>query len=76
MNFVQPILPKSLAQKFYKIGGYLFACWMLYSILRTFIPGPENLFANKLFLFFAAAMASKGFGPYHGMWHEYSQPSA
>ncbi len=56
-----------------KIKVYLFACWKLYSILRTFIPGPKNLFANKLFLFFAATMTSSGFGPYHGMWREYAQ---
>ena len=72
MNFVQPILPKSLAQKFYKIRGYLFACWKLYSILHIFIPGPENLFANKLFLFFAASMASSSFGFNNGMWREYA----
>jgi len=45
----------------------------LYIILRTFRPGPNNLFANKLFLIFPATMASSGFGPYHGMWHEYIQ---
>jgi hypothetical protein len=28
---------------------------------------------NKLFSFFAATMASSGFGPYHGMWREYAQ---
>jgi hypothetical protein len=52
----------------YEIKVYLFACWKLYSILRTFIPGPKNLFA--LFSFFAATMAWSGFGPYHGMWRE------
>ncbi len=57
----------------YEIKVYIFACWKLYSILRTFIPGPKNLFANKLFSFFAATMAWSGFGPYHGMWHEYAQ---
>jgi len=57
----------------YEIKVYLFVCWKLYSILRTFIPGPKNLFANKLFSFFAATMAWSGFGPYHGIWHEYAQ---
>jgi len=57
----------------YEIKVYLFACWKLYSILRTFTPGPKNLFANKLFSFFAATMAWSGVGPYHGMWHEYAQ---
>jgi hypothetical protein len=33
----------------------------------------KNLFANKLFSLFAATMAWSGFGPYHGMWHEYVQ---
>jgi hypothetical protein len=33
----------------------------------------KNLFANNLFSFFAATMAWSGFGPYHGMWHEYAQ---
>jgi hypothetical protein len=36
----------------YKIKVYLFACWKLYIILRTFIPGPKNMFANKLFSLF------------------------
>ncbi len=40
----------------YEIKVYLFACWKLYSILRIIIPGPKNLFANKLFSFFAASM--------------------
>ncbi len=57
----------------YEIKVYLFACWKLYSILLAFIPGPKNLFANKLFLLFAATMAWSGFGPYHGMWREYAQ---
>jgi hypothetical protein len=57
----------------YEIKVYLFACWKLQSILRTFIPGPKNLFANKLFSFFAATMAWSGFGPYHCMWREYAQ---
>ena len=57
----------------YKFKGYLFACWKLYSILRTFIPGPKNLFANKLFSFFTATMAWSGVGPYHGMWCECAQ---
>ena len=39
----------------------------------TFIPGPKNLFANKLFLFFAATMVWSGVGPYHGMWCECAQ---
>ena len=30
----------------------------------------KKLFVNKLFSFFAATMASSGFGPYHSMWHE------
>ena len=33
----------------------------------------NNLFANKLFSFFAATMAWSGFGPYHCMWREYAQ---
>ena len=45
----------------------------MHSILRSNIPGPENLFANKLFWFFSAAMEWSGFGPYHGMWREYAQ---
>ena len=64
---------KEINTRKYKIKVYLFACWKLYSILRAFIPGPKNLFANKLFSFFAATMAWSGFGPYHGMWHEYAQ---
>ncbi len=56
-----------------KFKVYLFAWWKLYSILRTFIPGPKNLFANKLFSFFAATMASSSFGPYHDKWREYAQ---
>ena len=36
----------------YEFKVYLFACWKLYSILRTFVPGPKNLFANKLFSLF------------------------
>ena len=43
------------------------------SILRTFKPGPKNLFANKLFSLFAATMAWSGFDPYHGMWREFAQ---
>ncbi len=56
-----------------KLKVCLFLCRKLYSILRTFIPGPKNLFANKLFSFFAATMTWSGFGPYHGMWREYAQ---
>ena len=56
-----------------EIKVYLFPCWKLYSILRTFISGPKNLFANKLFRYSAATMAWSGFGPYHGMWHENAQ---
>jgi hypothetical protein len=33
----------------YKIKGYLFACWWVYDILRTFVPGPKHPLANKLF---------------------------
>ena len=33
----------------YEFKVYLFACWKLYSILRTFIPGPKSLFANNYF---------------------------
>ena len=58
---------------FHEIKVYLFVCWKLYSILRTFIPGPKNLFVNKLFSLFAATMVWSGFGPYHGIWHEYAQ---
>jgi len=57
----------------YEIKFYLFTCWKLYSILRTFIPDPKNLFANKLFSFFTATMVWSSFGPYHGMWREYTQ---
>ncbi len=57
----------------YKIKVYLFLCWKLYSVLHTFIPISKNLFANKLFSFFAATMAWSGFGPYHGMWRDYAQ---
>jgi len=56
----------------YKIKVFLFTCWKLYSILRTFIPGPKHLFVNIFYSFFTATMAWSGFGPYHGMWHEYS----
>ena len=54
--------------------GLFIVCWKLYIILGTFIPGPKLIFANKLFPFFSASiLASSGFGPYHGMWHEYDQ---
>jgi hypothetical protein len=33
----------------YEIKGYLFACWRIYDILRTFVPGPKHPLANKLF---------------------------
>jgi len=61
-------LPASTVQ----VLGYLFACWKLYSILRTFIPGPKNLFANNYFRF-SPQPAWSGYGPYHGMWHECAQ---
>ena len=32
-----------------KIKLYLFACWRVYGILRTFVPGPKHPLANKLF---------------------------
>jgi hypothetical protein len=32
-----------------KIKGYLFACWRVYDILRTFVRGPKHPLANKLF---------------------------
>jgi hypothetical protein len=33
----------------YEIKGYLFACWRVYDILRTFVPGSKHSLANKLF---------------------------
>ncbi len=65
--------PMLALQTEYEIKVYLFVCWKLYSILRTFIPGPKNLSANKLCSLFAATMLWSGFGPYHGMWLEYAQ---
>jgi hypothetical protein len=54
--------------KSYKFKHYLFVSIHFYNILHTNIPGPKNLFANKLFLFFTATMVWRGFGPYHGLW--------
>ncbi len=33
----------------YEIKTYLFACWRVYGILRTLVPGPKHPLANKLF---------------------------
>ena len=33
----------------YEIKGYLFACWRVYDILRTFVPDPKHPLANILF---------------------------
>jgi hypothetical protein len=42
----------------------------VYNILRAFIPGAKNLFANKLLSSFTATIALSGFGPYHRIWRE------
>ena len=52
----------------------LFICVLEIVQYPTYIhTRSKNLFANKLFLLFATTMAWSGFGPYHGMWHEYAQ---
>jgi len=47
--------------RFLQVKWYLFACWRVYDILRTFVPGPKHPLANKLF---------DMFGVNHGVpWH-------
>ena len=38
-----------LRSNVYEIKLYLFECWRVYGILRTFIPGPKHPLANELF---------------------------
>ncbi len=44
------------------IKPYLFACWRVYDILRTFVPGPKHPLANKLFDMFGVNEAGIGVG--------------
>ena len=60
-------------EKAYKFYPYLFACWRVYDILRTFVPGPKHPLANKLFGVFVSTMAPSGFGPYFPLWHQHTQ---
>ncbi len=53
----------------FKFKTYFCVCRYFYHILRTILPGSKNPLAQKLFWFVAPAMASSGFGPYHGLWH-------
>jgi hypothetical protein len=44
--------------------------FQFYSKLRRIVPVLENQCTTNLFLFYAGTMASSGFGPYHGLWHD------
>jgi hypothetical protein len=52
-------------ERVYLFKLYLFVCWWIYSILRTFIPGRKHPLENKLFPISLSTMASSGLGPYH-----------
>ena len=51
----------------YSIKPYLFACWRVYDILRTFVPGPKHPLANKLFDMFGVNHGVKRLWPIP--WH-------
>jgi len=51
----------------YEIKGSLFACWRVYDILRTFVPGPKHPLVINYLTCLVSTMVSSGFGPYHGM---------
>ena len=54
----------------YKIKGYLFACWRVYDILRTFVSGPKHPLANKLFDMFGVNHGAERLWPipWHVAW--------
>jgi len=51
----------------YDIKLYLFACWRVYAILRTFVPGPKHHLANKLFDMFGVNHGAERLWPIP--WH-------
>ena len=58
------------AQKKFEIKLYLFACWRVYGILRTFVPGPKHPLANKLFDMFGVNHGAEWLWPipWHVAW--------
>ncbi len=46
---------------------YLFACWRVYGILRTFVPDPKHPLANKLFDMFGVNHGAERLWPIP--WH-------
>jgi hypothetical protein len=51
----------------YEIKLYLFACLRVYGILRTFVPGPKQPLANKLFDMFGVNHGAERLWPIP--WH-------
>jgi hypothetical protein len=53
--------------RFLQVKLYLFACWRVYGILRTFVPGPKHPLANKLFDMFGVNHGAERLWPIP--WH-------
>ncbi len=60
----------AVSERQYVFKEYLLLDFVMYSILRTTVPAPKNPLATKLLRRLVSTMASSGFGPYHGQWHD------
>jgi len=64
-HFTQGILENNMS--IYSFKWYLFACWRVYGILPTFVPGPKHPLANKLFDMFGVNHGTERLWPIS--WH-------
>ncbi len=46
--------------------------FLFYIILRRIVLGQKIPFATQLLRNTRVTMATSGFGPYHGLWHDYA----
>ncbi len=71
--YVGKITHKQFPQKYIhctSLRSILLHDFVLFSILHTSVPAPKTPLVTKLLRRLVSTMASSGFGPYHGQWHD------